>query len=222
MELTTAKNYLLLTERIGKKPMLRTRFTAQAYFVLAALFDLVDQRILDIGETISIQDDQEFAKLPDYLSVFKSELTDEIKEGHDLQTQLAIITSWDIANQLYDGLGAGLLADQLVEKKSVKNNLDTHVIYLPKDAARKQVQDYLRNQIDGAKISQDAVSLVLILSELDALKWVFTDKEELANLTAAFQQKVAGDAFYAKEKALAKVAQDVITKKKFWYDSWLS
>lgn len=57
MELTTAKKYLLLTERIRKKPMLRTRFTAQAYFVLAALFDLVDQGVLEIGDVISIKDD---------------------------------------------------------------------------------------------------------------------------------------------------------------------
>lgn len=139
-----------------------------------------------------------------------------------MPTQLAIITSWDIANQIYDGLGTGLLADDLVDKKLVKTNLDTHAIYLPTDAARRQVRDYLRHQIDGAKVNQDAISLMLILSELDALKWVFTDKDELANLAAAFQQKVDGYAFYAKEKALAKVAQDVITKKKFWYDSWLS
>ncbi|GAA2971442.1 hypothetical protein [Lentilactobacillus parakefiri] len=222
MELTTAKKYLLLTERIGKKPMLRTRFTAQAYFVLAALFDLVDQGVLEIGDVISIKDDQKFAELPDYLNIFKSELTDEIQQGHDMPTQLAIITSWDIANQIYDGLGTGLFADGLVDKKLVKTNLDTHAIYLPTDAARRQVRDYLRHQIDGAKVNQDAISLMLILSELDALKWVFTDKDELANLAAAFQQKVDGYAFYAKEKALAKVAQDVITKKKFWYDSWLS
>lgn len=222
MQLTTAKNYLLLTERIGKKPMLRTRFTAQAYFVLAALFNLVDQGILGIGDAISVKDEQKFAELPDYFGVFKSELIDEIKQGHDLQKQLEIITSWDIANQIYDGVGAELLADGLVEKKSVKTNLDTHIIYLPKDAARKQVRDYLQKQIGAAKISQDAISLVMILEELDALKWVFTDKDELASLTAEFHQKVDGDAFYTKEKALAKLAQDIITKKKFWFDSWLS
>ncbi len=40
------------------------------------------------------------------------------------------------------------------KKKSVKTNLDTHIIYLPKDAARKQVRDYLQKQIGAAKISK--------------------------------------------------------------------
>lgn len=222
MQLTIAKNYLLLTERIGKKPMLRTRFTAQAYFVLAALYDLVDQGVLVIGDAIPIKDEQKFAELPDYLGVFKSELTDEIKQGYDLQKQLEIITSWDVANQIYDGVGAELLADGLVDKKPVKTSLDTHIIYLPTDVARKQVRDYLHQQITASKIGQDAISLVMILEELDALKWVFTDKDELTNLSAEFQRKVDGDAFYTKEKVLAKLARDIITKKKFWFDSWLS
>lgn len=67
MELTTAKNYLLLTERIAKKPMLRTRFTSQSYFVLAALLDLADQDILTIDDNLDVKDGEKFAQLPSYL-----------------------------------------------------------------------------------------------------------------------------------------------------------
>ncbi|MDN6809713.1 hypothetical protein [Lentilactobacillus parabuchneri] len=156
------------------------------------------------------------------LSVFKSELSDEINQGRELKDRLSVITSWDIANQLYDGLGSELLAADLVTKVSFKNNLDTHVIYVPKAKARNQVREELREQINSSKISRNAISLVVILEQLDALKWVFTDQDESSELTSAFHQQVDGDAFYAKEKALAKLAQDIITRKKFWFDSWLS
>ncbi|KRM47446.1 hypothetical protein FC51_GL001150 [Lentilactobacillus parabuchneri DSM 5707 = NBRC 107865] len=222
VELTTAKNYLLLTERIAKKPMLRTRFTSQSYFVLAALLDLADQDILTIDDNLDVKDGEKFARLPSYLSVFKSELSDEINQNRELKDRLSVITSWDIANQLYDGLGSELLAADLVTKVPFKNNLDTHVIYLPKAEARNQVREELRDQINNSKINRNAISLIVILEQLDALKWVFTDQDESSELTSAFHQQVDGDAFYAKEKALAKLAQDIITRKKFWFDSWLS
>lgn len=200
MELTTAKNYLLLTERIAKKPMLRTRFTSQSYFVLAALLDLADQDILTIDDNLDVKDGEKFAQLPSYLSVFKSELSDEINQGRELKDRLSVITSWDIANQLYDGLGSELLAADLVTKVSFKNNLDTHVIYVPKAKARNQVREELREQINSSKISRNAISLVVILEQLDALKWVFTDQDESSELTSAFTSRLMGMHFTPKKK----------------------
>lgn len=222
MQLKTANNYLLLTERIGKKPMLRTRFTAQAYFVFGALLDLMDKNVLEIDKSIRIADQGKFDGLPTYLDGLKKRISDGIEKGEDLVHALDIITSWDIANEIYDGVGLELLSDKLVEKKSVKTNLDTHTIYLPKDDARAKVVDYLRTQMKSSEIEVPAISLIVILEQMDALKWLFNDKEELANLTSVFHGNMSGNSIYTKEKALAKTAQDIITKKKFWFDSWLS
>lgn len=223
VQLTTARNYLLLTERIGKKPMLRTRFTNQAYFVLASILDLIDQQVLAIqDDQLIIKDRDKFGRLPNYLSGFKARIMAEITKGNKLTDTLDLITSWDIANELYDGVGVELLRDQLVRKTSVKTNLDTHVIYLPTDAARMQVTDDLKTQMTAADISQATISLVTIYEQLDALKWLISDKNELAGLTQAFHRKIDDDPFYQTKRALVKTAQDVITKKKFWYDSWLS
>lgn len=222
MQLKTANNYLLLTERIGKKPMLRTRFTAQAYFVLGALLDLMDQGVLTIDNSIEVKDQSKFDNLPTYLDGLKNRILEEIKKKGSLVQSLDLITSWDIANEIYDGVGAELLNDKLVEKKSVKTNLDTHTIYLPTDEARKKVVNYLREQMLSDKVEVPAISLVVIFEQMDALKWLFTDKEELNTLTETFQQNDSKTPLYKKEKALAKTAQDIITKKKFWFDSWLS
>jgi hypothetical protein len=222
VQLKTAKNYLLLIERIGKKPMLRTRFTAQAYFVFGALLDLMDQDILEIDDSIEIADQSKFDGLPPYLDGLKQRITESIDKDDDLVHSLDMITSWDIANEIYDGVGEKLLAEKLVEEKSVKTNLDTHTIYLPTDDARAQVVEYLSMEMQSSTIEGAAISLVVILEQMDALKWLFSDKEELANLTNSFRQNMAGNSVYEKEKQLVKTAQDIITKKKFWFDSWLS
>ena len=223
MELTTAKYYLLLTERIGKKPMLRTRFTNQAYFVFAALLDLIDQQIIDIsaGQFV-IKDQQKFDQLPAYLDGLKTRIEEEIQKGSSLTDALDLITSWDIANEIYDGVGAELLQAKLVDQKSVRTNLDTHVIYLPTDAARKQVVTYLKRQMASVEIEQSAMGLVVIYEQLDALKWLIPAKAELSELAHQFHQNVDQKVAYQAEKALVKTAQEIITKKKFWYDSWLS
>lgn len=223
MQLTTAKNYLLLTERIGKKPMLRTRFTNQAYFVLASVLDLVDQQILNIGnDQLTIQNQPMFDRLPKYLDGLNSRIRDEIQKGNKLSDALDLITSWDIANEIYDGVGGELLQAELVEKTSVKTNLDTHTIYLPTTAARTQVTTYLKQQMATPHIEQAAISLITIYEQLDALKWLITDKNELSQLISIFHQNVANNPFYLLEQPLVKTAQEIITKKKFWYDSWLS
>ncbi len=82
--------------------------------------------------------------------------------------------------------------------------------------------NYLREQMLSDKVEVPAISLVVIFEQMDALKWLFTDKEELNTLTETFQQNDSKTPLYKKEKALAKTAQDIITKKKFWFDSWLS
>lgn len=222
MQLKTAKNYLLLTERIGKKPMLRTRFTAQAYFVFGALLDLMDQDYLEIDDSIKIVDQSTFDGLPPYLDGLKQRITDAIDKNDDLVHSLDMITSWDIANEIYDGVGKMLLDEKLVEEKSVKTNLDTHTIYLPTDDARTQVVEYLSMQMQSSTIEGAAISLVVIMEQMDALKWLFSDKEELADLTSTFHDNMSGNSTYKKAKQLAKTAQDIITKKKFWFDSWLS
>jgi hypothetical protein len=50
MDLPIAQDYLLLTEKITTRPMLRTRFTTQAYLVLATFLDLRAQHLLTVTE----------------------------------------------------------------------------------------------------------------------------------------------------------------------------
>lgn len=71
-------------------------------------------------------------------------------------------------------------------------------------------------------IEQAAISLITIYEQLDALKWLITDKNELSQLISIFHQNVANNPFYLLEQPLVKTVQEIITKKKFWYDSWLS
>ncbi|GHP13963.1 hypothetical protein YK48G_13880 [Lentilactobacillus fungorum] len=223
MQFITAKNDLLLTERIEKKPMLRTRFTNQAYFVLAALLDLIDQRILSIrNNQLAIENEEKLTHLPAYLNGLKAKITAAVKQKQPLETALDFITSWDIANEIYDGIGSELLESGLVEKTSVKTNLDTHVIYLPTAAARNQVITSLKEQMKIRKMQPSAINLVIIYEQLNALKWLFQDKTELAELTRNFHQNVDSLLFYQQKNRLVKIAQEIITKKKFWYDSWLS
>lgn len=222
MQLPTAKNYLLLTETIARKPMLRTRFTAQAYFVLAALFDLINPGVLKIGGAIEIVDNAKYADLPQYLDSLKKRINAEIKKGAQTKDALDLITSWDIANDIYDGIGSELLADQRVEKVPFKNNLDTHIIYVPTDAAREQVTRYLRDQMQASAVDQGAISLVVIMEQLGALRWLFPDKGELSKLVVAFHRTVGDNAEYAGESRLAERAAKLITDKKFRMDSWLS
>lgn len=94
--------------------MLWTRFTNQAYFVLASILDLVDQQVLAIqDDQLIIKDQDKFGRLPNYLSGFKSRIMAEITKGNKLTDTLDLITSWDIANEIYEGVGVELLRGRL-------------------------------------------------------------------------------------------------------------
>lgn len=218
MALTTAKNYLLLTERIDKRPMLRTRFTTQAYLVLAAVLDLVDQGILAVdGDQMAIADATRFDQLPQYLNAFKIRLRSDLAQDAHLKTALKLVTSWDIVNALYDGLGAETLAEQTTERVIFQNNLKPHVIYEPTAASRQRVRDALLQQLLATQPAGAAWNLYVILAQEQALTWLFS-ADQLAQLRAA----VATHPGSATASTLAAQAGDIIQAKKFEMDGWLS
>ncbi|GAX04538.1 hypothetical protein IWT140_02180 [Secundilactobacillus pentosiphilus] len=215
MELITAEKYLLITERIGKRPMLRTRFTSQAYFVVAVFLDLATNHV------ISLKDDRvtfnQSVQLPGYLSVFVKELTETLSQDDRLENALKPVTSWDIANQVYDGVGVKLLANHQVERVTFQNNLKPHTIYEPTDQARKAVSTWLMDQVTrSAEVS--ALNLFEILRQMTALKWVVPDEQQRQELMEKASQR-SEDAGIQK---ITAAAADVITRKRFWLDSWLS
>lgn len=218
MALTTAKNYLLLTERIDKRPMLRTRFTTQAYLVLAAVLDLVDQGILVVnGDQMAIADTTRFDQLPQYLNAFKIRLRSDLAQDAHLKTALKLVTSWDIVNALYDGLGAETLAEQTTERVIFQNNLKPHVIYEPTDASRQRVRDALLQQLLAKQPAGAAWNLYVILAQEQALTWLFS-ADQLAQLRTA----VAAHPGSTTASVLAAQAGDIIQAKKFEMDGWLS
>lgn len=216
MVLTTAEKYLLLTERIGKKPMLRTRFTSQSYFVLAAFLDLVAEHTIQLKEGNQVTFDKT-AKLPDYLSVFVKQLTEALTQDRDLESALKPITSWDIANQIYDGIGNGLLASGQVERVIFQNNLKPHVIYEPTEQARVATRTWLVDSI-STNSNVAALNLFAILRQMDGLKWVVTDEQTRTDL----DKKVTRNSDFRLIQKITEVAAEVITQKRFWLDSWLS
>lgn len=222
MSLTTAKDYLVLTERINDKPVLRTRFTTQAYLVLATLLDLVDQQILAVDDgQVRIADAAKFAALPQYLNELKIRLQTDLRQDTRLKTILKIVTSWNIVNDIYDGIGAELEADELVERVVFQNNLKPHVIYEPKDTSRQQVRTALVQQITAGQLTPANRNLWLILRQQDALKYLFSD-HQLPELTTAFEQQASQSAAAATAQKLVETAGEIIQMKKFEMDSWLS
>lgn len=216
MKLTTAESYFLLTERIGKKPMLRTRFTTQSYFVLAAIFDLLIAGQVKInGGQAEAQAD---ASLPDYLSTLMDTLQDNLHQDPSVSSALKLITSWEIANELYDGIGQSLKTANLVKPVTFQNNLTPHLIFVPTDESRASITNAFVTQLTDSRPAEWALALCGILHAMDALKWVITDnnqRNEILNL-------VQTDSRYAGFVELIQTAADVITKKRFWLDSWLS
>ncbi|MFC6254247.1 hypothetical protein ACFP1H_06560 [Secundilactobacillus hailunensis] len=216
MTLTTAEKYLLITERIGKKPMLRTRFTSQSYFVLAVFLDLVADNVIQIqGNKVVFDNDRQ---LPDYLTIFVKELTDCLAKDDQLTSALKPITSWDIANQTYDGIGAQLRAAKQVQRVIFQNNLKPHVIYEPTDSARAAVKSWLLDNFNASVPDTAALNLFEILAQMDALKWVITDEQERTRLL----EKVDRQSALKQIKSISETAAEVITQKRFWLDSWLS
>ncbi|MCH5461579.1 hypothetical protein HC026_02940 [Lactobacillus sp. LC28-10] len=213
MKLTTAENYLLLTERIAKKPMLRSRFTSQAYFVLAVYLDLFAAHVLKIASGHVTFD--KTVRLPDYLSIFVSQLTEALSEDDQLKNALKPVTSWDIANQIYDGIGAELLEDRQVERVVFQNNLKPHIIYVPTASARSAAGSWLANTLTT---QTPALNLCVILNQMSALKWVVPDENNRESLLSVVRQQSA----FNEIQLITETAADVITEKRFWLDSWLS
>lgn len=218
--LVTANRFLLITERIAQKPMLRTRFTNQAYFVLAAILDLIDQNILELSnQQLVVRDPVRLAALPDTLADLKRELTKKAQPGNSLETTLSLITSWDIANSTYDAVGAELLTTHQVERVIFQNNLKPHVIYEPTGTSRQQTIDWVVDQLTTKEPTQSGLDLIAILLQLDAMKWIMPTETERVT---AFKQRLATDPQFVASRAIVATAAEVITQKRFWLDSWLS
>jgi len=221
MTLTTAKDYLLITERIAQKPMLRTRFTTQAYLVLATLLDLRDQDVLavDAGR-IAIADEIRFNALPQYLDELKIRLQTDLRQDDRIETVLKVVTSWNIVNEIYDGVGVELEHAGQVERVIFQNNLKPHTIYEPRETSRQAVKQQLEQQLENGQLTPANANLWLLLRQQAALPYLFTD-QRLATLTAAFTQQTA-DLHTATTQALVQAAGEIIQMKKFEMDSWLS
>jgi len=222
LALTTAKNFLLVTEHIGQKPTLRTRFTTQANFVLATLLDLLDQEILQVaGDRLLVADEARLDQQPAYLNSFRIRLTSDIAQDDRLKTVLKLVTSWDIVNAIYDGIGAETLAEQTTERVLFQNNLKPHVIYEPTATSKQEVLTTLKEQIQAGNLTRAGSNLFLILSQQDALKWLF-DEDELATLSEQFVAATAGDSYVQTVKQVTAAAAEIIQMKKFEMDGWLS
>jgi len=222
LALTTAKNFLLVTEHIGQKPTLRTRFTTQAYLVLATLLDLLDQEILQVeGDRLIVVDEAHLDQQPAYLNSFRIRLTSDLAQDDRLKTALKLVTSWDIVNAIYDGIGAETLAEQTTERVLFQNNLKPHVIYEPTATSKQEVLTTLKDQIQAGKLTRAGSNLFLILSQQDALKWLF-DEAESATLSEQFAAATAGDSYVQTVKQVTVAAAEIIQMKKFEMDGWLS
>jgi len=222
LALTTAKNFLLVTEHIGQKPTLRTRFTTQAYLVLATLLDLLDQEILQVeGDRLIVADEARLDQQPAYLNSFRIRLTSDLAQDDRLKTALKLVTSWDIVNAIYDGIGAETLAEQTTERVLFQNNLKPHVIYEPTATSKQEVLTTLKDQIQAGKLTRAGSNLFLILTQQDAMKWLF-DEAEVTALSEQFAAATVGDSYVQTVKQVTAVAAEIIQMKKFEMDGWLS
>lgn len=187
--LATASRFLLVTERIEQKPLLRTRFTTQAYFVLAAILDLITQGGLGVeNQRLIVRDTERLAVLPDTLSGLKRELIKRTQPESSLETALSLITSWDIANSTYDAVGTELLREKRVERVIFQNNLKPHVIYEPTSSSRQQTVDWLTDQLTTQVPTQSGLDLIVILLRLNAMKWLVPTASERVT---AFKQRLS-------------------------------
>lgn len=222
MSLTTAKNYLLLTERINEKPVLRTRFTTQAYLVLATLLDLIDQHVLTAADgQMWVADAVKFDALPQYLNELKVRLQTDLRQDTRVKTLLKVVTSWNIVNAIYDGIGAELEAASLVERVIFQNNLKPHVIYEPQDASRQRVRTNLAQRVTAGTVTPTDSNLWLILRQQNALKYLFSG-QQLSTLTTAFAQQAQHSPAVTTTQDLVVTAGEIIQMKKFEMDGWLS
>lgn len=222
MALTTAKKYLLVTERIADKPVLRTRFTTQAYLVLATILDLLDHHVLAVADDqFVIADPVKFKQLPPYLDRLKDRLQHDLQQDPQSANVLKVVTSWNIVNDIYDGIGVELEQAEAVERVIFQNNLKPHTIYEPTDDSRRAVTSELEDQLTQGKLTAANRNLWLLLQQQGALTYLFDDQRALA-LSTAFTRQTQSDPATANAQRLVQVAGKVIQMKKFAMDRWLS
>ncbi|KRO04781.1 hypothetical protein IV54_GL000806 [Levilactobacillus paucivorans] len=222
MALTTAEDYLLVTEHIGQKPVLRTRFTTQAYFVFGAVLDLLQQGGLRIVDgRLALAESEILTTQPQFLKPLCDRLLTDLPKAETAEDSLKLVTSWTIANALYDGIMAKLQKQGDVTPQVFQNNLKPHVIAVPQPASRQRVLDELIATIRERQDNPGLVNLWLILAQQDALHWLISDRE-LPSLEAVFADRLATNSGLKATQQLAATVGAVIQAKKFWMDSWLS
>lgn len=219
MDLPISEEYLLLTEKITNRPMLRTRFTAQAYLVLATFLDLRDQHLLTVtDQRVAIPNEARLrAALPANLQVLVDRLTQELASGTATDQVFHLLVSWDLANAIYDSIGPDLVAQHRAERVVFQNNLLPHDIYEPTVVARQTLLDQLTREITTRTVTQQHLGLLVIFTQLNALKWLLPN--DVAHQAQAILPTLRD---YTELQSLASLAQHRITLRKFELDSWLS
>ncbi|KJW13971.1 hypothetical protein [Levilactobacillus spicheri] len=219
MDLPIAQDYLLLTEKITTRPMLRTRFTTQAYLVLATFLDLRAQHLLTVTEQrLAVPNsDRLQAALPAKLQLLATRLQDQLKTGDSTEAGFKLLVSWDLANAIYDTVGPELAQRHQVETVIFQNNLLPHTIYEPTPAAKQAVLTRLTQQITDRNLPATSLAVLTIFEQLNALKWLFP-----APVADQIQQLLPTQPGYAELHGLTTLAQHRITMRKFELDSWLS
>ncbi|SMS15043.1 hypothetical protein [Levilactobacillus zymae] len=219
MELPIAQDYLLLTENITNRPVLRTRFTTQAYLVLATFLDLRQQKLITIDQQhVTVPNQARLAAaLPASLQMIAQRLQAALNQSDQTEDVFKLLVSWNLANAVYDTIGPQLERRQLVEKVIFQNNLMPHTIYVPTDAAKQALSDQLGHEVQTQTLTPAHRELLVIFQQLEALKWVLPSDQVTAATTQLTQ-----DPATTQLRALTAMAAHRITMRKFELDSWLS
>jgi len=219
MELPITEDYLLATEKITDRPMLRTRFTTQAYLVFATFLDLRDQGLLVFDENrVSLPDPGNLAdQLPASLQVLATRLQAALAESTATVDVFKLLVSWDLANAIYDTVGPALQQKGQAKSVTFQNNLLPHIIYVATASGKQGVLDRLTQQLEAHALTTTSRDLLLIFDQLQALKWVLPS----AMVTQARNQ-LPEHPGYQTVSRLMDMAQHEITMRKFELDSWLS
>ena len=219
MELPITQDYFVLTEDIVKRPQLRTRFTTQAYLVLATFLDLNEQGLitLDAHQVTVPSESRLEAALPPSLQMIAQRLQAALNQSIQTAEVLKLLVSWNLANAIYDTVGPVLDQQQLAEKVIFQNNLMPHTIYVPTKAAKHALATQLATGLTQRDLTRQQRELLAIFDQQDALKWLLPTEQA----TAAPDQ-LAQYPDYGEIQALTAMAAHRITMRKFELDSWLS
>lgn len=219
MEWPTAQDYLLLTEKITDRPQLRTRFTTQAYLVLAAFLDLREAQLITLdSDRVTIPSVPRLeAALPDSLQSISQRLQAALNQSPATVDVFKLLVSWNLANALYDTIGPQLTQRDQVEAVTFQNNLLPHTIYVPTKAGKQALLTTLTQELRAQTLTATHRELLTIFEQLDALKWILP-----ADLSATVPAQLVRGPEYATVHALTAMAAHRITMRKFELDSWLS